>query len=333
MIARPTLARLLFVDDEPLIHEALNRQLYGYRNLWSIEFLSDPLQAERLIETERFDAMLVDYRMPGMNGLELCQKARAADPNLAVLMLTGHIDLDVALSAVNEGGIFRLYTKPCPLTDLVSGLEAAIQETRRHREQASILNLEAGSGSGPHAVFDITPDGQVRWMNREAARMLQGNIGLVMSTTGSVTPAVSGERRRFQLALAGVARTGTEESFSLETDDADDRLLLTLTRNPAPSSGAPPSLTLIAVAKSRRPCVDANRLKGLFGLSEKEAQLACLLAIGISLTDAAEEIGLKESSARTYLKTIFAKMGVTRQPELVKVILTSTAVLASTPSL
>jgi len=69
----------------------------------------------------------------------------------------------------------------------------------------------------------------------------------------------------------------------------------------------------------------------LFGLTKSEARLAAMLASGLTLTDAAVKLNLTESSVRTYSKKIFAKMGVGRQAELVRLIMKSVALLARCP--
>lgn len=66
----------------------------------------------------------------------------------------------------------------------------------------------------------------------------------------------------------------------------------------------------------------------LFGLTPTEALLATLLANGLTLTEAAAKLGVTENTIRSYAKRIFAKVGVSRQTELVRLILTSVALLA-----
>jgi DNA-binding CsgD family transcriptional regulator len=66
----------------------------------------------------------------------------------------------------------------------------------------------------------------------------------------------------------------------------------------------------------------------LFGLTHSEALLATLLADGLTLAEAAQKLKLTDSSVRTYSKTIYAKTGVNRQAELVRLVLKSVALLA-----
>ena len=66
----------------------------------------------------------------------------------------------------------------------------------------------------------------------------------------------------------------------------------------------------------------------LFGLTPTEAFLAVLLANGYTLAGAAEKLDVTESTVRSYAKRIFAKTGVSRQADLVRLILKSVALLS-----
>ena len=68
-------------------------------------------------------------------------------------------------------------------------------------------------------------------------------------------------------------------------------------------------------------------IKQLFGFTPSEAALAMLMANGLTLDDAAEELGISRNTVRTHLRAVFAKTGVTRQPQLVSLILKSVASL------
>jgi len=75
-------------------------------------------------------------------------------------------------------------------------------------------------------------------------------------------------------------------------------------------------------------CVPEAIVAQLFGLTKSEARVAAMLASGLTLTDAGTKLNLTESSVRTYSKKIFAKMGVGRQADLVRLVLKSVAPLA-----
>ncbi|WP_084421523.1 helix-turn-helix transcriptional regulator [Henriciella litoralis] len=75
-----------------------------------------------------------------------------------------------------------------------------------------------------------------------------------------------------------------------------------------------------------RMSIHDNLLEKLFGLTPTEARLAALLASGMSLTDAAGHLGVTENTVRKYSKTVYSKLGVHRQAELVRLILKSVAI-------
>ena len=102
--------RLLIVDDEPAICEALVRvlRLEGY----AISTARDGESALALLERTAFGVLLTDMRMPGMNGARLLAHVATQHPSTVRVLLTGHADLEAAVSAINEGQVFRYLTKP-----------------------------------------------------------------------------------------------------------------------------------------------------------------------------------------------------------------------------
>jgi len=71
----------------------------------------------------------------------------------------------------------------------------------------------------------------------------------------------------------------------------------------------------------------------LFGFTPTEAGLAMLLANGLTLDEASEQLGVSRNTTRTHLRAVFAKTGVTRQTGLVRLILQSVAPLAGDSAL
>lgn len=79
---------------------------------------------------------------------------------------------------------------------------------------------------------------------------------------------------------------------------------------------------------ARRPVIPGAALGQLFGLTPAEALLASELARGASLDEAADQLGIRRNTARSQLQAVFAKTGVNRQGELVRVLLSSAAALS-----
>ena len=84
-------------------------------------------------------------------------------------------------------------------------------------------------------------------------------------------------------------------------------------------------MLLFITDPSRAPNIPADLISQMFGLTRAEARLTAELAIGADLGDAAEACGITKATARSYLKQIFLKVGVSRQAELVKTVLSSVA--------
>jgi DNA-binding CsgD family transcriptional regulator len=131
------------------------------------------------------------------------------------------------------------------------------------------------------------------------------------------------------------ARQGDETSVvkALRVPRSSGRSDLGLVIRPVPTSewSEGPSSPCAAVFISDPDLRDSSSQQGLaelFGLTPAEANLALLLARGLSLAEASETQNISQHTARAQLKSIFAKTGVSRQAELVRLILKSVASLA-----
>lgn len=108
--------KILLVDDEENVRNALKRVLKreGY------EVYSVPGGIEALSQLRKIspDVIISDFLMPEMDGIEFLQKTRELQPEAVRIILTAHADLQMALQAINEAGIYRLLTKPWDAADL-----------------------------------------------------------------------------------------------------------------------------------------------------------------------------------------------------------------------
>jgi DNA-binding NtrC family response regulator len=114
--------RVVLVDDEELYVESLAKLLR--RRGMQVSTASDGATALSLCSERECDVIVLDLRMPGMDGLATLQEIRKQDKLTPVLMLTGHIDLERVTLALKEG-IAEILLKPCPVDTLVSAIENA----------------------------------------------------------------------------------------------------------------------------------------------------------------------------------------------------------------
>ncbi len=101
---------VLFVDDEGPIRAALQR-LFHRANFRSY-FAGSVKEAKKLLYDQSIRVVVTDYLMPEENGLELLRYIQEHRPAVVRVMMSGHSDLQLVLSAINENEIFKFIVKP-----------------------------------------------------------------------------------------------------------------------------------------------------------------------------------------------------------------------------
>ncbi|MDH4568077.1 response regulator [Pseudomonas sp. BN414] len=120
--------RILFVDDEERILRSLALQ---FRRQYEVITESDPLRALERLKEESVQIIVSDQRMPRMSGAELLARSREVAPECLRILLTGYSDLDAAVEALNNGGIFRYLTKPWDPQEMAFTLRQAAEIAER----------------------------------------------------------------------------------------------------------------------------------------------------------------------------------------------------------
>jgi two-component system nitrogen regulation response regulator NtrX len=117
------MARLLIVDDEQSIRDALV-QVFEYEG-HEVRGASDGPEALALAAQGRFDVIFLDVKMPGMDGLEVLERLREEDPNVLVVMVSGHGTIDTAVEATRKGA-YDFLEKPLDTDRLLVTLRRAL---------------------------------------------------------------------------------------------------------------------------------------------------------------------------------------------------------------
>lgn len=121
---------ILYVDDEPLLQVATVEYLKRYKIL--VEIASSGSEALSILENQQFDAVVSDYQMPGMNGIELLKIIRKKS-DIPFVLFTGRGREDVVIEAIENGADFYLQKggKPTPqFTELTHKIRTAVQRRR-----------------------------------------------------------------------------------------------------------------------------------------------------------------------------------------------------------
>lgn len=131
----PSDPRILLVDDEADLRAALTQTL-DLAGIYA-EAAPDAATAMTMLTRDFPGAVIADMRMPGKSGLELLDAIRAMDPDLPVVILTGHGDVPMAVQAMNAGA-YDFLEKPCPPERLVETARRAAEKRRLVMENRAL---------------------------------------------------------------------------------------------------------------------------------------------------------------------------------------------------
>ncbi len=130
---------ILVVDDEQQMCDVCARTLR--RNGYHVVTTSNPTQAVRLLNAQRFDVLLTDIKMPGMSGLELARIAHEQDPATAIIIMTGFASFETMQQSVQRG-ITDFLSKPFELDQLRLAVTQALNKRALLRDNLRLSALE-----------------------------------------------------------------------------------------------------------------------------------------------------------------------------------------------
>ncbi|MCD4748011.1 MAG: sigma-54 dependent transcriptional regulator [Thermoanaerobaculales bacterium] len=138
--------RILIVDDDGAVRAALERTLSG--DGYTVETVADAFHALDRLDLHPPDAVLLDLKMPGMDGLGLLENLRQRGLEVPVVILTGHGDRFTARECLDAGAVAFL-TKPPDRSELLLTMKGAVAQGRVARELAPAHDPAPLLGSSP----------------------------------------------------------------------------------------------------------------------------------------------------------------------------------------
>lgn len=211
----PRQATVLFVDDEERILRTLN---ILFRPLCRVLVTTDPQEALRLVSEQRIDVVVSDQRMPQMLGAELLAGVRERSPDTVRILLTGYSDLDAAIDAVNDGGIWRYLSKPWTVDGIQKTVREAVAVALAQR--TAQLDAPAAPESRPDATCEIL----VIDSEPHSAAAVRGIVG-------SARPVHEATNLTQAVELLGKRPIGVVVTESVVNGDDMTHLLHTLKQN------------------------------------------------------------------------------------------------------
>ena len=181
----PMTDKVLLVDDDRSILLAYGEMLAQHYDICTAR---NGKQGLILLEQEGpFAVVISDQMMPEMSGIEFLEEVRQRAPHTSRIMLTGSEEQDTAIEAVNQGAIFRFYTKPCLPDTLRNAVEEGIQkfhervgllaENRMLREEYKKAELEVEAAQLAHQQAEEMRQEFLARVNHELRTPLQHIIG------------------------------------------------------------------------------------------------------------------------------------------------------------
>lgn len=148
---------VLVIDDEQAIRKSL-REILSFEGI-QVEEAADGMEGIKKIESQNFDCILCDIKMPKMDGLEVLEKAKQIKPDIPFIVISGHGTIETAVDAVKKGA-YDYISKPPDLNRLLITLRNAMDkknlvvETQRLRKQVSKSNQMIGNSKELDAIRD-----------------------------------------------------------------------------------------------------------------------------------------------------------------------------------
>ncbi len=188
--------RVLFVDDEASILQAMRRALHGMRNQWTMEFVSSGAGAIEAMSKHPADVVVSDMRMPGMDGWDLLKVLQESHPKSIRFILSGQADLGSIMRVI--GTAHQYLAKPCDSGVLMSTVERALSLRRLLSSEQLLARVGRVSSlpSLPQTFQEFTACVQRPDVTMQEVALIVGrDIGMTVNIMKVVNSAFFGARQ------------------------------------------------------------------------------------------------------------------------------------------
>ena len=186
---------MLLVDDEPGVISALKRSLI--EESYNIYTANSGIEGLAILKDNKIKLVISDEKMPGMTGSEFLAAVTKMFPETLRIMLTGHASIQAAMNAVNNGEIYRFFTKPWNDIEIKLAIRSAIEKYDLEAENRRLLKTVKRQASELRQLEKLHP----------------GITDLEKDQQGSVViPEISGANKNLsEIVSEIIAQSETEE--------------------------------------------------------------------------------------------------------------------------
>ena len=124
---------IMIVDDEESFVETLTKRL-SKRDIKTLKAFSGEEALQTMETNQHLDVVVLDVKMPGMDGIETLRALKETYPLVEVIMLTGHGTIESAIQGMKRGA-FDYLMKPCDIDELVGKINEAVRKKREQEEK------------------------------------------------------------------------------------------------------------------------------------------------------------------------------------------------------
>lgn len=203
--------RILFVDDESYVLQGLKRSLRSVRHDWDMVFVTSGDDALQTLAEERFDVVVADMCMPGMDGVQLLDEVMQRYPRIIRIVLSGQSEKDQTLKAV--GATHQYLTKPCDVDILKTAVNRActLREQLANDVLQSLVSRMEKLPSVPSLYLEIvqalrTPDSSVT----KIGQIISRDMGMTAKILQLVNSAYFGLPRNISDPIHAAKLLGLE---------------------------------------------------------------------------------------------------------------------------
>lgn len=128
--------KILIVDDEPDMLRLLSMMLKS-KTAYDVTTTNNPVEALELAKKNKFDILITDLKMPGLDGIELLNAVRSFDPDIPIIIITAYATAESAAEAM-EKNAFDFITKPFRKEQIIFTIDKAVRWLTTQRENKAL---------------------------------------------------------------------------------------------------------------------------------------------------------------------------------------------------